>query len=263
MNEPFKRTGERITAIKPLRNGKVAVSFGAKKLLLSPNVYSECPLYVGKEVSPLEMRGLVSLMRSESLYAYGLALASKGCYSSHEVKAKLLLHAKEGQDPKEILFRLKQAGFLNDEDYATQYLEEKERLLYGRERILSELRYKKGIKEEILAKLVYKDEGAAAKQAVAMMERKYARLPLKAKKAKILNALTRRGYPLSEALAATAALKGDETVEKESLKLLGEKTIARYGRKYKGYDLKAHCYAYLVAKGYDAGAVGAFLEENL
>lgn len=263
MNGPSRKTGDRITAIKPLRNGKMAVLFGSRKLVLSKNVYSEYPLYVGKTVAPLEMRDLLSLTKSESLYEYGLSLAAKGCYSSHEVKEKLIRKAVEGQDPKEILFRLKQAGFLDDESFATQYQEEKERRLYGKERILSELRYKKCLSEAILARLVFKEEAANAQKAVAELERKYARLPLKAKKAKLLDALTRRGYGRSEADEAVAALKGDPSLENQSLKILVRKTIERYGRKYKGYDLKAHCYGYLVAKGYDRSAVGALLEEML
>lgn len=263
MSGPSKKTGEVITAIKELRNGKMAVAFGCKKLTLSKNVYSEYPLYVGKTVVPLELRDLLALTKSESLYEYGLSLAAKGCYSSHEVKAKLVKKAQPGQDPREILFRLKQAGFLDDESFATQYKEEKERQLYGKERILGELRYKKCLNEAILAKLVFLEEAANAKRAVSEMERKYARLPLKAKKAKLVNALLRRGYGSGEATAAVAALKGNPSEENRSLKLLCQKTIERYGRKYKGYDLKAHCYGYLVAKGYDRSAVGALLEEML
>jgi SOS response regulatory protein OraA/RecX len=115
---------------------------------LSANAFTEHPLYVGKEVTLFEYRDIVAFQKNEGLYNYALSLASKGCYSTHDLREKL---SKKTSDVDQVrqAFSASPANLLDDEAFAKEYAEEKSEALYGRDRILQELRFKHGINETI------------------------------------------------------------------------------------------------------------------
>lgn len=263
-NGPSRKTGKRlITSITENKKHQMVVCFGYESLTLSADAFTEHPLYVGKEVSPLEYREILAFVKNESLLDYGMALAAKGCYSSHEIREKLRKKATDEEKIREIMFNLRQEGFLDDESYAKEYKEEKEHALYGRERILQELRFSKGINPEILAKLTFNDEEENAKKAALLLAKKYSRLPLAAQKRKGIEALTRRGFSLPVASQAVELYHENKTESGKSLRLLCEKTVKKYQSKYNGYELRAKCFAYLLSKGYRSEEIASVLEEYL
>jgi regulatory protein len=264
MNAPLKRTGKyKITAITPNKKGQMMVSFGREKLLLSPNAFTEMPLFVGKELTPNQHRSLVLFTKNEALLNYALTLASKGSYSVHDVREKLRLKSQDEDTIRQLLKTLKEQGMLNDVDFAEEFKEEKEAQLYGKERIVQDLKFKHGIRDEIVDKLSFKNEKEHAEKAGEFLARKYARLPLKSKKEKAALSLIRRGYAPGVAKEAVAHFSGDKIKENKSLNLLCEKTLKRYASKYNGYQLKSKAFAYLVGKGYSVDEVNRVLEEKL
>ena len=132
MSAPSKRTGKTITKISfSPKKKKVVVSFGADKVEISQDIYSDYYLYVGKELTSKEYQELIFKSKQDSLYQYGLSLAIKGCYSTFEIIMKLKAKQKEEQSVANIIARLKKAGLLDDKELAREYKEEKENLLYG------------------------------------------------------------------------------------------------------------------------------------
>ena len=64
----------------------MVVVFPNAKLTLSPNAFTEMPLFVGKELTLEQYRSLVHFTKNEALLNYAISLASKGSYSVHEAK---------------------------------------------------------------------------------------------------------------------------------------------------------------------------------
>nr|MCR5514740.1 hypothetical protein [Bacilli bacterium] len=98
MSAPSKRTGKTITKISfSPKKKKVVVSFGADKVEISQDIYSDYYLYVSKELTSKEYQELIFKIKQDSLYQYGLSLAIKGCYSTFEIIMKLKAKQKEEQ----------------------------------------------------------------------------------------------------------------------------------------------------------------------
>jgi regulatory protein len=262
---PSKRIGnKKILSISTDKKGLHLVSFtDGSKLKLDDDAFTEIPLYEGKDVTPLEYRQLTSFLKNEGLASYALSLALKGCYSRHDVRLKLEAKSQDQDQIRQALFKVQQEGFLDDEAFAKQYVEEKENQLYGQERILSDLRFKHGINETIVSHLSFAHEEENAKKAALQLEKRYARLPLKAKQQKGEEALRRRGYSEHAALLAVSLYKEDKDSSNKALSELSEKLIARYQKKYNGYELRAKCFAALLAKGYRSEDIARILEEKL
>jgi regulatory protein len=264
MKEPLKRTGNyKITAINQNKKGQMVVSFGTVKLTLSPNAFTEMPLYVGRELKPSQYHSLLLFMKNEALWNYALSLASKGCYSVHDVREKLRKKCSDEDMIRQLLFTLKDQGVLNDKEFAEDYKEEKEKQLYGETRIVQELKFKHGIRDEIVDALVFKDEEAHAFQAAKALEKRYARLPLKSKRDKAILALIRRGFEEPLAKRAVLSFSENKASNRTILKTLCEKTLKKYGAKYNGYQLRSKTFAFLMSKGYSVDDVQRVLEECL
>lgn len=262
---PSKRIGnQKILSITTDKKGKHLVSFASgDKLRLDDDAFTEIPLYEGKEVTPLEYRQLSSFLKNEGLASYALSLAVKGCYSRHDVRLKLEKKSQDVDQIRQALYKVQQEGFLDDEAFAKQYVEEKDAQLYGEERILSDLRFSHGVNETIVAGLSFPRELEKAKQAASMMERRYPSLPLTAKKRKAVEALRRRGFAENVALQAVSSYKEDKEKSNLALKQSCEKLLCRYQKKYNGYEARAKCFAALLAKGYRSEDIAKILEEKL
>ena len=127
-----------ITKIKISKNGAISVEVGTETLIMSKNVFTNFFLYEGKKITHAEILKIKNDIKTDELYKYGLRLAVKMSYSTKEVRDKI--RTKENGETlyKAVIARLKKEGFLNDEDYASQYKAEKENACYGKERILDD-----------------------------------------------------------------------------------------------------------------------------
>lgn len=265
MNAPSKKTGKyRIVAITPSKKGGMLLKFPSGQLHLSVDSFTETPLYVGKELSVVEYKNLRHLAANEKLYAYALALAAKGFYSGSDVRKKLLAKGADMPQARELVFRLRQAGFLNDEEFAAAYLEAKMNAGMGGSKIYDELRFTHGVNEAILAKLdFHQGEKERALLFVKSKQNLCKNRSDEEASRHLYEALIRRGYEPGVARAAANSLPKDEEREIAALRKVCEMTVKRYQRKYNGYELKAKCFAYLLSKGFRSGDIERILEEYL
>lgn len=260
---PSAKTGNKtITAIKPTKGNKVNVYFGKEKLTLSTDTYTEYRLFVGKEVNSSLLSSIKKKNNDEELYSYALGLASKFAYSTNDVKNKLSKKSTDTTQIWRIIYRIKDVGLLNDEEFAKQYKEEKEAAYYGSIRIKDELLMLHGISREIVDSLEFGEEKEAAKTVAISLQKAYERYPLKAQKEKVANALMRRGYSQSDALYAVSFFKEDKEKVQKSLEKDATLIINKYKRKYSGYDLRERVYGALYAKGYKSDDISDILRKE-
>ena len=265
MNAPSKRIGKsrQITAIKENKKGQMVVSFDSVKLTLSPNAFTEAPLYVGRELSEEQYRSLLLFLKNETLWKYALSLLNRGSYSFHDLREKMKKKSPDETTIRRLLSQLKQQGLVNDAEFAADYQEAKENQLYGRNRIIQDLKFKHGIRDEVVDALRFLCEEEHAEKLALSWEKKYARLPLKSQKEKAALALLRRGYDEAVARQAVRLYHQDNEANGKQLKILCEKTLKKYGAKYNGYRLKSKTFAYLLSKGYAPEDIERVLEECL
>ncbi|MBP5091213.1 MAG: RecX family transcriptional regulator [Bacilli bacterium] len=249
---PSARAGKTVKKIA-WKGKRATLLIDDDEVTLSENAFSEFRLYVGKELSSSEFRKLKDYAALDDLYSYGLKLLSARSYTSYEIRGKLMKRSAEIEDIRKVIFRLKKNGLLDDEAYAKGYLEDAYELKgYGEKRIRFELE-RKGIPPEVVASLPfsYEKELMSAKKISRQLEKRYASVPNQAKRDKIMNALLARGYSNSLAREASGDIEeNEEAMEASLLEKDYNKSKARYGRKYQGYELKQKLMAYLLGKGY-------------
>lgn len=258
---PYVKTGKKIEKIEPLKNGKIRLSFANGAITISKDVYTSHYLYQGKEIEGREYYSLIKESELDSLYQYAKRIAIKGAYSSYEIKGKL--YKKDEKNYLKVFDRLVRECLIDDSEYAKEYFEEKLKRGYGEERIKNELSVLKHVDQKIIDKL--KTDGLTRVSAVSLIplyEKKYASLPLEAKKQKTKMALIRRGFSISEiemALPKLRVIKLKE--EKEMIAKDVLKYHRLYKRKYNGRDLYIRMRTALSKKGYTNSAIEKAMEE--
>lgn len=258
---PYVKTGKKIEKIEPLKNGKIRLSFANGTITISKDVYTSHYLYQGKEIEGREYYSLIKESELDSLYQYAKRIAVKGAYSSYEIKGKL--YKKDEKNYLKVFDRLVREGLIDDSEYAKEYFEEKLKRGYGEERIKNELSVLKHVDQKIIDKL--KTDGLTRVSAVSLIplyEKKYASLPLEAKKQKTKMALIRRGFSISEIEMALPKLRVIKLKEEQEMIAKDVLKYHRlYKRKYNGRDLYIRMRTALSKKGYTNSAIEKAMEE--
>ncbi len=242
--------GKKIVKKIETKKGKYVIDLGDEKISLCQAFYMDELLYVGKVLTENDCARLSHLSALSEPYEYCIRLLSRGTYSSHTLREKLSLKYPECKDTNEIIYRLKKINLLDDYGYALAYKEAKESQLYGPKRILNELRYKKGIREEILNEIKFEDEEKTLNELFPLIDKRYKDLPFLKKAAKLERYFIDRGF--SKEMAKKYSLKAsiDEKEQHKRLKADYEKAKRTYGRKYNGYELRQRIIRSLLSKGY-------------
>jgi regulatory protein len=258
---PSKRITEKILSITKNKKGLYAIKCTTKSFLLNEDSYTNMPLYVGKELSNNEIIALEKEERIAPLYAFALSSLSRAPSSIANLRKKLQNKFPTSNDINEVIYSLTSNGLLDDLDYAKTYKEEKEAALYGKNKIINDLKFVKGISDEIINKLSFKDEKKYAKMAATNVAKKYKNLPTKQLKEKTVNSLLRRGFSMEAASLSTEGLLENKGLVLNHLNMDVQKALRHYGAKYQGYDLRNRVYYYLINKGYDVDDITKALKE--
>ncbi len=250
-----------VTSIKENTKKKTFdVFFGLEKFSLSIDSFTDHYLYVGKEIDDKEFLEIKRSAENEEIYKYALKLAISGSYSTFEVKEKL---RKKTSNYACIIAKLKERGLLNDEEYATEYKEEKEKQLYGENRIKDDLLHKKMISSEIVMNLEFLNEEENARKLLQSYEKRLSSLPIQEKKRKTIDILLRRGFSRNIACNLASSMKEDKEKSQLRLEKEFEQLKKRYQNKYEGYSLKSHIYQTLIRKGYDQESIKEIMEDEI
>ena len=260
------KTGKTIESIAYKKSGVALVLSDGEKLILTPDSFTEMPLYEGKTLSEKECAKLVSLAQSDVYYAYALKLCLADTKTVAEVRKKLEGKEASKEMIRSILSRLKEAGFLNDDLYAKVYASDIAALrCYGKKRVLYELR-KRGISDAILSKLSFswEDEKDKADRYAAILNKKASKVPNSKKRMKMIEGLMERGFEEGVAREAVndVATTNDPEEERNALTRDYFALKIRYERKYEGYELREHILSALIRKGYRYDDIKQLEEDN-
>ena len=263
-----KRIGENPTvlAVKvKAKQVRVTLSSG-DKLLLSVDSFTEFHLYEGKELSEEDLHRINVFASQDQAYDAAIKMLGHDFYSCAEIKRRLYGKGYEPTVVTSVVDRLVALGLLDDARYAKVYAEDVGALrLLGHNHIVYDLR-SKGISEDIIATLDFprEKELEKAKTHAAALDRRYYKVPYGKRLLKINHALLERGFDESVAHEAAQAMTTaiDPEVERSELEKAHALAMAKYAKKYQGYELSRHVFAYLARKGFPYETIKTFMEDN-
>lgn len=187
--------------------------------------------------------------------------------SEHEVKEKLKDDFGEAVI-LEAIVKLKDYGFLNDEAFATAFMNTKKNAAKQGPRAIAQDLKRKGIndqtREAVLDEFGHAEQVEIATQLAQKVARsEQSKTPAQVKQ-KIRDNLMRKGYSfevITDAIAATEITRDDDDwdtmIEKQ-----GDKIWDKYARKATGYELKMKVKQALYQKGFPSDIIDTFIEQK-
>ncbi len=165
---------------------------------------------------------------------------------------------------REILDKLTERGYLDDERYCREQIGMMKSALKG-QRLIREALLAKGIEEEMIDRQLaaFKDEEDNARRYGEKILRARSKGSLRKAKDEIRTKLVQRGYS-SENARETAEKLDYSPLEEDQQDNAGktlEKARLRYSRKYSGYELRTRLYRYGLQQGYDSRTVNRAIDE--
>lgn len=241
----------KINSISIDKKGRYLIKAGSYSFLLNENSFTDGFFYIGKDLTESDVSFLKEESRVCFLSDYAYSLLSRKSYSKHEMKEKLLHKDPNEKMVDSVLIRLEKYGLIDDLNYAINYKESRENALYGKKFILDELRYKKGISDQILSNLSFNNEREHAQKYLTHLSRSLESYPYKTQKEKAKISLLRRGfdYEMINDLLNHSLEQNDSKVFKR-LNADADRAYLRYKQKYNGYELFARVRVSLARKGY-------------
>ena len=256
---PSANTGDVIRDVK-IKKNKVEVYFqDGSSLLLSPDLYSDYFLYVGKELTAKEKKELTKRAKRQKERDYATAYALKGLKSQKEVRDALLRKGSGYADAASISEELVREGLIDEEALGDYLVDSYTQRGYG-ERYIQEKLYLKGLKK----REVEADEEVLGNLFQRLLS-KYADVPLRKRKEKITAFLLRRGYSNEDFASLVKEISNAPEQEEKERKMcrLALKTLMEKEREgYNQRALRQKAYARLMAMGYDPDDIARALEDS-
>ena len=255
--------GKTITKINICKN-KIVLYFGKDKIDISPDVYVSDYFYVGKTLPISEIEKLEKHTYVSDAYTDALALLSRAMYTEWGLREKLYARDYHKSTVNQVITQLKKNKLINDKNYIKEYISYANDKLYGKNKIIQELK-KRGIFDDMIRTIEFSDakELSKAKKRLPDLEKQYMNLTTSDKRQHIFNALIREGF--ASDVASEISKKAKATSKSTSnTKLRKDFSIAlRQGKmKYKTINgLKAYIFRSLAPKGHNISDINALWEE--
>ena len=261
---PSENTGNVITAIKFCKD-KVVISFKSMKIELTPEAYTSNYYYVGKSFSDKQIEKIEHDNRISFIVKYAKTIIAKKMISEWSLRNKLYEKEYEKPDIDEAIVILKKQKLINDKALCKEYIAYYNEKLYGKERIIRELRLK-GIFDETIREIVFSDASELKKARLLFpkLDKQYSDLATLEKKQHIYNAYIRDGYTIEVAQQMIKKVK-ESTRKQETNKLRRDFALAlgRAKRSYQNEDsIKTYVFRTLSQKGYRYQDIKDLWEEN-
>ncbi|MEZ2715695.1 recombination regulator RecX [Niallia circulans] len=217
---------------------------------------------------------LDSLLLNEIQYTdeirkgYHMAVRYLSKVKRTEMEVRKHLSAKMENDAliAEVMTKLKEMKFIDDEDYAFSYVRtQRNTTTKGAETIKRELR-EKGIQRELIERsmeeLSYEDQMQAAKKIVAKSLAGKKKDSKKIIIQKLEQTLVRKGYTsdIIQQVKRMPEIVEMDTDELETVRIHGEKARRKFS-KFTGYEFKQKMKQFLYRKGFSMDLIEQYLDE--
>lgn len=171
---------------------------GDTDILVPGKIFRERPLNEGESIDLEEYDNWLMVRQYRQALDRAVAALASRAHSKHELEQKLLRAGYRPCTVEMVLYKLETEGFLNDADFAQQWVEARTTRKLGTRRIAQELRHKGISADEAESALAQVDEDEQLAAAVSLVEKALARAKVGEDPRKTANRITgmlaRRGY---------------------------------------------------------------------
>lgn len=187
-----------ITAVQKERSKFRVTINGDTDILVPGKIFRERPLNEGEPIDLEEYDNWLMVRQYRQALDRAVAALASRAHSKHELEQKLLRAGYRPCTVEMVLYKLETEGFLDDADFARQWVEARTTRKLGTRRIAQELRHKGVSADEAEAALAQVDEEEQLAAATALVEKALARAKPGEDPRKVANRITgmlaRRGY---------------------------------------------------------------------
>ena len=260
---PSESSGKTITRISVLKD-KINIFFGKDKLEVSYDTYTSHYFFVGKELSFKEIEDIQKENDINGAIKVAKGILLKKMASEWTIRNKLYDKGYDKGIVDEVVVKLKKDKLIDDSAFVKEYIAYYDEKLYGKNKIIQELRLK-GIFNETIQEIKFSEinELKKAKKLLPKLEKEYAKYNTVSKRQHIYNALIRYGYSNEIANEVTIKAKANSPKEeKNTLKKDFDVVYKKGKQKYKTSDgVKNYVIKTLNAKGYKYNEIIKMWEE--
>ena len=250
---PSANTGnKKIKSIRIFKDHATLTFYHGEQLRISKEAFVSSYLYAGKTLSSKELAKLEEITAMSNLLQYGSSLAVKKRYSEKGMLDKLLKKENNYAAAKSVIKKLKDNGLLDDKAFMDDLITWDNQRNLGQNKIIKHL-IDKGVPQSLVLSAHFSSslEKKKARALLDKLDKKYDRFAYASKKKHVFQALVTQGFSVEVAKEVAEEIKrGNDKKESLILQKDYDKAIARYSKKYEGYQLKQKVYAYLFNKGY-------------
>ena len=241
----------KIVKYKKCRNKYNVYFDDGNYISLYEDIILKYSLLLKKEITDKDLESIKLDNTKEEIYDIALKYISIKMRSKKEIEAYLKKKEYSSSDISNTIDRLEKSGFINDDNYAKAYINDKFNLSNsGPNKIKKEL-LKQGIKEDIIDSYIYTiDEEEIYNKLDRLIDKKIKTTKNcsgNILKQKVINYFINEGYNYSDI---------EKVIEQKDLnvgdaKKEYEKLYNRYSKKYSGYELDMIIKQKLYQKGYN------------
>lgn len=186
-----------VSEIKEYR-GRVSVSVDGRLLVrLSRRHFQKCPLEEGQAIDDEAYLSEVAELQYPEAYEAALSRLESCARTEQDMRIALSRKGYVDLAVDRVLMRLTRAGLLNDQEYAQRFVESRAHRPVGRYQISRQLRQKGVDRDTVQAALEQIDgeqQQSAALSLAQKLSRRYAGQPVRSARAKLSQAMARRGF---------------------------------------------------------------------
>lgn len=220
----------------------------------------------GLELDPFTLTEITYQDEIRKAYNGAVQFLARRIRSEHEVREHLLKSEVDEPIIKEVIHKLYQYDFLNDEQFAKSFVRtQKNTSDKGTELVKRELK-EKGISENLIELAIreysYEEEFEKAMQISEKFLQKNTRESQKVMKQKLEQLLIRKGFRIDIISSVTNEIKNenDEEIDLNAIRIQGEKALRKFS-KYHGFEFKQKMKQTLYRKGFSLDLIEEYLRE--
>ena len=202
-----------VTEIKESRGLTVISLDGCIWLRLKNKHFGKLPLEEGAHIDPEEYCDRMAALQFADCYEAGLTVLDQAACTTGDMKRKLMRKGFVEAAADAAVEKLKEVGFLDDMRYAERMAQSQLKKPVGAYAVKRKLRAKHLTEEAVEAAMEDFDEeqqSAACRAAAEKLYRKYAALPSREGRAKLGQALARKGFGWDAIRNAVDAVSGGD-----------------------------------------------------